>query len=372
MQNKWQVSASSIGCFKACAFRYWLKYIKRIRRIRDTDALRVGTNWHKLLELLPDMDAVVAELDQAYAVCPDFKEMEDWLVEKYTLLYSMAGYNWYYGDTDYEVVATELGFEIPLRNPENGRALPDVVVKGKIDKILRDGTLLIGEHKSTSKSVDPDSTFWQHLRLDTQVSMYVYAARQVGYDVSGCLYDAWHKPAIAPKKLTQGDSKKFVEDGLYFDEVFKIGYEEDGKVFVNEHPAITEPGKKEGTFAIRETPQMYGARLLHDISERPEFYFARKFITRTEQDMERFERELYSIYKTSRFMDKFNCFYHDESACESKYHCEYMPICYNNVNVEEGIPPEFECKLKEQKNDSTTKKENAKSTGDQETAESTT
>jgi hypothetical protein len=37
-----------------------------------------------------------------------------------------------------------------------------------------------------------------------------------------------------------------------------------------------EPGKK--GFAIRETIAMYGARLLNDIYERPEFYYVRREI----------------------------------------------------------------------------------------------
>jgi len=292
------------------------------------------------------MEAIGLHLNQAYEHVPVYKTREEWLVERAILLYSIAGYNWRYSADDYTVVAEEIPFELPVRNPETGRALPDVKLVGKIDKIVRspEGLYYIDEHKSTGSSLDSDSTLWSHLNLDTQTTLYPFAARTLQLEgkleeygikatnplITGVRYDVWHKPGIRPKKLTQAESKQFVEDGLYMGELFEIDYDSGG-YSANGVPAVCEHGKKEGTFAIKETPEMFGARLLADIAERPDFYFARKELARTEKDFQRFEKELYGIYKSLRFIDSMGAFWHNESQCEATFRCHMIPYCYNNI-----------------------------------------
>ncbi|KKK63517.1 hypothetical protein LCGC14_2993470, partial [marine sediment metagenome] len=200
--------------------------------------------------------------------------------------------------------------------------------------------------------------YWNHLNLDTQTTLYPYAARvlQLNGDleiygikaidplISGVRYDVWHKPGIRPKKLTQADSKQFVEDGLYCGEEFAIDSMSGGRYFVNGEPAEVEPGKKEGTFAIRETPDMFGARLLQDISERPDFYFARKELARTEADFKRFENELYGIYKTLKFITSIDGFWHNEQQCEATFKCDYIEQCYNGIELSvDNVPEGMKC-----------------------------
>ncbi|MBY8999180.1 MAG: hypothetical protein KGD60_15820, partial [Candidatus Thorarchaeota archaeon] len=117
--------------------------------------------------------------------------------------------------------------------------MPNVVNKGKIDKLIRiNGQIFVKEHKSTSSSVDPDSRLWKALGLDTQTNNYVYAARKLRISgqlakygitcmdrIAGVYYDCWHKPGISPKKLSQADSKKFVETGEYCSQQFKVEHE---------------------------------------------------------------------------------------------------------------------------------------------------
>ena len=397
MTQKIYLSATAIKDFKSCPIRYRNAHFYGIRPIVDTEAKRVGTNWHSIQEIngmkpgsecpnapchvsgeqedpcplcnntgiLPDdmVESIVRYLNQIYGEIPDALDMEKLEIERTILLYSLSGYNWYYGNQKEEILATEIQFEIPVINPETGRALPNVVNRGKIDKLIRtDGGIFVKEHKSTSSSVDPDSDLWGHLKLDTQTNNYVYAARILAkrgelrpygindYNgIAGVYFDAWHKPGIRPKKLSQADSKKFVEDGMYCGQKFKIEKQHvedeigDRNVVVNGQLAFYEPGKKEGTFAIHETPEMFGARLLQDIVERSEFYFACKELTKTDQDIERFEWELYNIYKTVREMVKTGHWYSDESQCEAKFKCDYMEQCYNNILIDQDhVPDGFE------------------------------
>lgn len=395
-KKQWKLSASFFGAFKACAMRCYLKYVLGLIPDEDTDAQRQGTRWHRCLEIMgmkprdlcldctathPDsdcplcegtcvlpsemMDAVIRYLNKVYKTVPMSKTREEWLTERAILLYSLCGYNWQYADDDFEVVAEEIQFSLSVRNPESGRALPNVTLDGKIDKIVRspNGIYYIDEHKSTSKSIDSDSTFWSYLNLDTQTKLYPYAAQQLqlagelwAYGInptdpliSGVRYDAWHKPGISPKKLTQAESKKFVETGEYMGEKFIIetnwgvpdpNIDNKESVAVNGESAEVTPGAKEGTFSVRETPEMFGARLLVDIAERPNFYFARREISRTAAELRTFEYEIYNIYQTIKFMNKNGRWWTNEQQCEATFRCPYISICYNNIKVDGGTVPE--------------------------------
>lgn len=388
------ISASSINNFKACPMRFKNANVLGIRKEDETEAQRLGTHWHRILDIItrkpgsvcnrcaklptndPDcsicagtgflpenlMDAVYRELDRIY-VDKTYLDPTVIAVEKSKLLYALTGYQWYYEDQPEEVVTREQRFELSLINPESGRALPGVRLVGMIDKIINwSGRPAVKEHKSTSSSVSPDSDYWGHLNLDTQTKLYLYAARRMQRDglligwgikethplINTILYDVFHKPGISPKHLTQGESKQFVEDGLYCGQKFEIGAgwktNEVGNTrrLIGGCPTTFEPGKKEGTFAIRETSEMYGARLLAAIGEVPEFYFRCVEITRTDKEMESFEWELLNIYRTMQEMIKTGHWYGNEHQCQATFTCDYMPSCYNNIeltvdNVPEGF-----------------------------------
>ena len=373
------LSATSIATFKACPYRYYYRYVLGLVPIVEGDAQRMGTNYHRIHEIsdmklggpcecqhtqcaecelcgntgkFPDnpMDAVIRHLDKAYAVAPVSKTIEEWEVEKITLLYSLIGYQWYYGEQDIEYVVEKLEqkFRIPLLSPITRRKLALELI-GKIDRLFSASTnRFVHDYKSTSKNVEPDSTFWNHLTLDTQTRLYTYAAARMDLGLCGVLYDAWHKPQISPKMLTQADSAKFVEDGMYCGEKFEIQFTQepppDGTEYlhVNGRKTETEPGKKPGTFAIRETPEMFGARLLQDITTRPAYYFARREVAHTADDIKTFEWELFNIYSSIRMMANKNTWWRNEQSCEATYRCDYIDFCYSNKQVgPDEVPDNF-------------------------------
>ncbi|MBW1727609.1 MAG: PD-(D/E)XK nuclease family protein [Deltaproteobacteria bacterium] len=395
-RKKIKLSASAISELKACPYRYYAKYILGIRKKEDSDTLRIGTNWHEIQDIiankpgsvcvscanlpandpecllcegsgfLPEnlMEAVMRVLDRAYTTLSSSMDPEKAEIERIILLYSLIGYNWYYSEDEVEVLARELEFEQRLTSP-SGRTLPNVAIQGKIDKLIRyRGKLAIMEHKSTGKSVDSDSSFWAHLNLDTQTTLYIDAIQKMQVDgelvpygvrhdeplINTILYDVWHKPGIKPKMLTQNESKQFIEDGLYCGQKFEIGKGwrtiEDGNTrkLIGDYPAEFKPGAKEDTFAIRETPDMFGARLLKDIIDRTDFYFARKELSKTEDEMVRFRREVLSIYRDIRSKLKTDSFFHNEKQCEATFKCDYIAQCYNGVELNPENPPEgFYC-----------------------------
>jgi hypothetical protein len=196
-----------------------------------------------------------------------------------------------------------------------------------------------------------DSDYWKNLRIATQPSLYVYNTRKAQVAgllepygikasdplINKVLYDVFHKPGIGPKNVNQGDSLAFAKTGEYCGGKFEVEVRREAddseSVWVNGERAEIELGKKAGTFAIHETPDMFGARFLQDISERPDFYFARREIEKTEADMIAFEHELYNIYRSITNYRKSNSWFKVETQCESSFKCPFIGLCYNNVKV---------------------------------------
>ena len=366
------VSATSTTAFKACPTRYRLGYVEGLRLAVDPAAPRMGTCWHGGLEILSTGGGVEAAVEAAckiYETTPDWADPTDWAVEREIVANALAAYHWLYGTgSEYETVATELQFELPLVNPETGHPTPNFVRVGKIDRIVRHkgtGRLMIQEYKSTSKSIDSGSTYWDRLRKDTQSKFYITAARDLGtayldgqgQSLSGLLHDVFHKPTIKPSKLTQGETAEFIKTGDYCGQKFVAtcsfdetngdhrcsGCTVDGQEAQVELGADPKP-KKDGTcaprpFAIRETPGMYGARLLQDMTQRPEFYFARREIAFTDAELEDFRYQVWALQKTIAEMTNSGHWYENEQQCEATFKCAYCPICYQNVDVFHGATP---------------------------------
>jgi hypothetical protein len=347
---EWRISASAIAALKACPMRFCLGYVERIRVEEDTDATRIGSHWHELHEIkhAEGDDAALQKLAEWYAEAPDHKTLEDWTVEYYVLLTAFMAYYWYWENDAYEVLASEIRFDQPMLNPNVRLPLPmsDVKRVGFIDHVVRyRGIVGNLERKSTSVSIEPDAPYWERWLKDTQVSMYALAFRHMqeeGLDKYGIalqdgdifgntIVDVWRKPAIRPKKLTQAETKRLIENGTYFEEEFDVeaGPDADGTITiaVDGWEAEVTVGAK-GDVAIRETPALYAARLLADMQHRPEYYFARREVARTDRDIERFETSVYNIYSFARAMDSSDCWYENEFACRDPFPCAYIPICY--------------------------------------------
>lgn len=390
-RKDWRLSASSISSLKFCPFQYYLHYIKGIRRVEEPDHFRIGTNWHTVMEVMslkpgevcncvdnlgdinymdpdclicqgtgknPDdiMLAVTRVIDDAYSRMPPSMDPTDWAVERVKLLHAAAGYNWYYSDQPLNTVLREYEFDTPIPD-KNGQAISNLTVVGFVDKVIDLGSSCsIIEHKTTSSKIDPDSKYWGHLSLDTQTTLYLFIMRmlqdkgdlpELKNPINSLYYDVFKKPQISPKKLTQGTSKKFVEkgdeQGMYCGQKFSVetelkDNENCGCLLVDGVVPQIEKGAKEGTFAIRETPDMYGARFLADIAERPEHYFVRKEIPKTDAELNRFHNEILGVLASMKSHYKLESWYHCERQCEATYHCEYIDICYNGIDPDGELP----------------------------------
>lgn len=369
----YHLSASSISAFKACPTRFRLQYREGLRVAQDSDIQRVGTNWHKMHEVYAEalepqdpekgvtpesmaLEAVIDHLNERYSVAPSYLTAEEFALEREILVRSFIAYQWYWSNDPLEFLANELAFDLPLHMPRTGLPLPMDQVRrvGKIDHVVKwQGAVCALERKSTSRSIAPDSDFWDRSRKDTQVSMYALAFRDLmaagllpepvrqvfhrgGVEdqparYGNTLYDVWHKPTIKPAMLTQAETAKFMSTGEYCGESFNIETEPHARfewtpVSVGGDFVGIEEGKK--GYAIRETTAMFGARLLQDIYTRPDFYFQRREISRTDEQIREFRGQLFAIYTAQKAFEKSGCWYENESQCRATFACPYIPICY--------------------------------------------
>jgi hypothetical protein len=283
----------------------------------DAQPLRFGSAWHLGCELyesgLPIEEAVnaVRELYEATPVPPSM-ELVDWLVEQETCCAMVIGHYERWGaDQTLETVAVEVPFNLPLLNPTTLRQSRTYRNAGKIDRIAKmpDGRLALVERKTAKDDLDPSGDYWRRLNLDSQISRYYLAARTMGYDVQTVIYDVQRKPAIRPKAISKADRALTTSRQNYF-----------GLYLDGECPE-------------RETPAMYGARLVSDQRERPDFYFARREIPRLESDIDEFSREhwqvIHQIASCQNEMPTWglSAWPRNTGSCIGFGRCPYLDIC---------------------------------------------
>lgn len=335
---------SRMQCFKTCRRKHQFQYELGIRRERKSQPLRVGEAVHVGL----DCRAKGGTVDEAILVAvagyddppiwaiADDETLDRWYVERETVARLLAGYFWYYGENNFEVVASELSFELPIRNPDTGRATTSFRQAGKLDQLIRqiDGArqLAIMETKTCSEPLDVDSDYWKRLRLDIQISLYMLAARKLGYNVTTIIYNAIRKPTIEPLQIPLLDENRL-----------KIVLCDGERVFKKDGSPRQSADSAKGYIlqSRKQTPAEFGERLTDDITKRPEWYFVRREIPRLEADLEETRHELWQIQQTLRECQKHGRWYRNSAVCIKPYRCEYLDVCHNGNHLAENIPEGF-------------------------------
>lgn len=312
-----RLTHSSEATFKTCARKFFLRYRLGLQTAYDSEPLRLGGAVHVGLEAIKNgADEVNAEIAvrtvYAAADCPPYLEQLDFDVEQETAVAMVRGYYRRWKDNlILAYVAAEVPFNLPIINPATGRETPTFTSAGKIDGIARlpDGKLAIIEHKTTSDDLSLNGDYWKRLMLDAQISRYILAARQMGYDVQAIIYDVIKKPGIRPKMVAKTDRAMATSQGHYF-------------------------GLPLGEMCPeRETPAMYGARLLADTIDRPDHYFARNEIARLESDLDEYRAEQWTIQRTIREAELNQkrwgaaAWPRNTGACTAPYRCPYLDCC---------------------------------------------
>jgi len=291
-------------CLRAHYYRFEVGITKEI----DARALRMGTAIHLGLELRGQgraRDEALEAIRQHYQALPDWAldHLDEWTTECETVVALIAGYYWRYESDDIEIIENEQRFRLPIRNPETGAVTPCFDFAGKYDKYVRmaTGAFAILEHKTCGESIEPDAEYWRRLRIDTQISGYLLGARETGRPAETVLYDVIRKPSIRRMLATPTEKRRYTKAGDLYSKQRDCD----------------------------ETPHEFGWRLLDDISNRPDFYYARREIPRLESDLDDFRAELWQQQRHLRECQKSAHWFRNVTFYTCPY-CQFKEICYEN------------------------------------------
>lgn len=303
---------------KRCLRAYYYRYELGLVAITDSKARSFGTvmhaaiaNWRKWHDadgaLTCITDANMDPFDTATALALFRGYIETWT-------------------DDPEFAHVEVPFELPLTNPDTNGTSRSFVSAGKIDAI--DTTPTLWETKTTGESVAPDSEYWLRLRLDTQVTEYIAAARQAGYEISEIIYDVIRKPAMKPGSVPLLD-----DDGL------KQYVDAEGNRAMNKNGTPRQSAGEGLTLLSRpETPEEWLDRLYDDIRSRPEFYYGRRSVVRLDDDIDEFRVESWQIGQMILTCRRTGRWYRNISRFTCSY-CEFKEICLQSITVDPDNPP---------------------------------
>lgn len=234
-------------------------------------------------------------------------------VTRCTAIALMTGYTARWNAHDWETVAVEEEFHLPILNPETGHRSKTFTWAGKRDAraLNRSRRLWTWEHKSTAEDIkDPNCTYRRRLQIDSQVSLYALASWQEHEPVEGVMYDVIRKPTIKPKALPEKERRGIASLKRYFDQV------------------VSEETVKLVAGLDRENGELYGLRLQSDISADPERYYQRWAITRLDQHLFEAAVELWDLAGEIRDANANDKHHKNSGSCmQWGRACEFLGIC---------------------------------------------
>lgn len=310
---------SALNCFRNCPKRYQLRYIDCLRRPESPEALAFGSVIHEALQqwyTLPvDNHRLLAILDFIDGRYPnrglDAREKSCWRLARAMLI----GYAERYANEEFEVLHVEKEFEAEIRNPDTGRPSQTFTMAGKTDGIVRlDDELYLLEHKTAATLT---SDYLDRLWTDTQIALYCFYLRQLGFPIVGVVYNV-----LLKARLQQHAGETDAE------------FEARRTVLA----AKNKSGKSTAKRQEPETDEEFAARL-HEWYARPEA-FHRERIYLSEDRLAMLQEEVWEItqqYLDARsrgkwLMNTSNCFSFQRP-------CDYLPYCQSgfNPNVRDNL-----------------------------------
>lgn len=328
---------SRMDAFKTCRKKHYFAYELGVRREADGKALRMGSAYHRAMEMLGigcPIEMVCEEVNAYYDRLPEAASLDpDLIYERETVLRMVCAYQWRWAEHGLESICREGAFEVPLTNPETGKPTPLFNLAGKIDGIVKlaDGRLAVIEHKLLGDDIGPDAELWRRMRIDHQVSLYVLAARKIGYEVDTVLYDVARKPTIKPTDVPLLD-----DDGL------KIVLDSAGNRVMTAQGKPRQTGDTKLGFTLQSRPmtsEEWGEKLSADIAERPDFYFQRVEIPRMDDDLREYEFELWDIQRSLRDAQMNGRWYRTVNRNTCGF-CPVFDLCSNRGFSPSGALPE--------------------------------
>jgi hypothetical protein len=319
---------SALNTFRNCPRKYKLRYVDCLRPREKAETLSFGgvvhggiELWYRLVGDADRLNKVLAYVDSQFPNrAGDEREKSHWQLARGML----SGYAACYASEDFEVVEIEKPFTGEIRNPDTGRPSQTFLMAGKADAIVRraDGLYLL-EHKTAAMI---DANYLDKLWTDTQIALYSYYLRQLGYPIVGVIYNVLLKSRLQQKA---GETAAEFETRRA------------------ELAAKNKSGKSTAKQQLPESDNDFQARLAEWYS-RPEA-FHREHVYLSEERLAMLQEEVWEItqqYLDARRRGKWllntsNCFSYQRP-------CEYLPYCQSGFNsnlidsLYEIVPPHEE------------------------------
>jgi len=310
--DKTLLTYSALNTFRNCPRKYKNRYLDNLRPRERAEALSFGSVIHTAIELWYRSSNTESRLRDVLAYIDDAFEnrvVDSNLMVQWHLATAMIrGYAERYATEEFEVVEVEKEFVGEIRNPDTGRQSQTFRIAGKVDGIVRchDGLYLL-EHKT---ALTVDASYLDKLWTDTQIALYCYYLRELGYPIVGVIYNV-----LLKSRLKQGKGET----------------QEEYEVRHAELAAKNKSGKSTAKRQMPETDDEFQARLTKWYS-RPEA-FHREFIYLSEDRLAMLQDEVWEItqqYLDARRRGKWllntsNCFSYQRP-------CEYLAYCQSGFN----------------------------------------
>lgn len=309
------------------------------------------------------LDLMLAGAQATFTGLDDEAEIDEYEWEKAQAMlvgYHFRWFDWVMSD-DVEIVAVEVEFAVPLRNPATGRPSRLFKLGGKIDAIIRElGRKLIMEHKSSSEDVSAGSQYWQKLRIDGQVSTYYEGATGLGHDVEGCCYDVLSKPQIRPRLATPEENRKYTKGkgcktcggsaggkrGVVRGTGQDLSGQEGVDLAVGGGSAVRgcadcggtgwrEPPRLHSNQRTEdERPEEYGARCREAIAANPEAFYAHGDVDRLDDEMEEYGTDTWITAQSLRLCQRDGGWARNPDACMlyGRF-CAYWDVCTGQADI---------------------------------------
>ena len=328
------ITNSRSQAFLACRRRHHYSYGIGIKQVLDGAAIRKGHAFHAGMEVFAttaDLDAATSAAIDAYPSCPENYNPQWYEIEKQTVAVMVAGWVWRWSGMYYEVVATEQSFTVHLPGMDDGWMLA-----GKIDNIVRleDGRLAVREFKTVSEDIAAGARYWNRLVIDPQPTLYLMAARILGYDVETVIWDAARKPTAEVTDIADLD-----DDGL------KIINDANGnRVRTKTGTWRQTASAKDGyvTKTHKATPEEWAGVLIGMIEEEPDYYYARRELPRLDHEIEETRSDIIAVQKQMAAAQLDPALNYRTAAWNTCPYCPYMTLCGAGWDQTMGLPAELE------------------------------
>lgn len=317
--------------FGSCHRKHYFEYELGRRPVSDADSLRFGTLAHKGLEawFLAIYKGVEIALQEARAAILGTNTSE--ISDQYQIATALAlieGYSARWGGEDFEVLAVEQEFQIPLMNPDTNGISRTFRLAGKVDAVVRmGGRVLILEHKTSGEDIGPDSRYWVKLAIDGQVSGYYMGVGGLGYEPDGCLYDVLRKPSIRPGSVPVTDT-----DGI------KIVLDAEGnRVRTKDGKKFRETASTADGYFLQsrpETTEEWYQRLTEDIATQPDRYYRRLEVPRLDADLVEYLGDMWAVGREIAEAQGSGRWPKNPRSCDVYSGCPYFEVCAGRESID--------------------------------------